>query len=589
MPVNSWCTNPTMGVSTDKTWADVLLAKYTELKKIRESKTLKLNPSPLLKSEIVVDGETVPFNFRYYQSIGVYHMLVMDRMVLGDATGIGKTIEIIGTFAYLWLKEPDNKAIVVTPKSALWQWASEIERFMVGVRPIVASGSPENRKKAYEEFVNAPIGPGHPKVVLLLNYALLIRDWDAGGFRPTNAKGKPDPYQPVQPGLLDSLTSKIPNLWVVFDEAATFKNQRTKTWQICKFLSEKAIRVYGLTATPLKNDLIEGFAIFKVIQPKIFTTVSKFMDSYCKVHLQSVPGTRRKIPIIVGYKNLEDFRNRIDPFYLGRAKHEVSSELPQLITKEVVCELTPAELSKYDEALTGLLELGDGEIKDYQESKAMASLIYCQEIVNSLHLLKFEDIKSSAKESMLLDLLENELSQERVIIYTRFEKFVTRMTTLLTDAGIKSVRITGKEDDKPRKHAQETFQNHQSDTKVIFITDAGSEAINLQAASAMIFMDAPWSWGNYVQLLGRPIRIGSKHQNVVVYHLVAVRPGKTDKQRRTIDHHVLEMLRSKKDFVTSILGESAVGALDFQKEKKSSRDLIDRMKNDIVVKGKNVQ
>ena len=151
-----------------------------------------------------------------------------------------------------------------------------------------------------------------------------------------------------------------------------------------------------------------------------------------------------------------------------------------------------------------------------------------------------------------------------------------RLQHILAEAKIKSVRITGKEKDTVRRANQEVFQNLESDTKVIFITDAGSEAINLQAASAMVFYDAPWSWGNYVQLLGRPIRIGSPHQHIVCYHLVAERPREKKKDRKTIDHHVLALLQSKKHLIDRVLGEAAVGALDFDKG-SSTKDLVRKL------------
>ena len=393
---------------------------------------------------------------------------------------------------------------------------------------------------------------------------------------------------------MDGLTQKISKLTVAFDEAASFKNVKTKTWAICHSLSVRSNRCYGLTATPIKNRLEELFAIYKVIQPSLFSTKTKYLDTYCHVKLQHVPGGR-KIPVVVGYKNLEQLRRVIDPFYLGRAKHEVSKELPRLITKEVPCELSRVEELKYSEALSGILRLGDGELKDYSETKAMASLIYCQEIVNSLTLLKYHEGDAideyamdedphkvgatSAKEAALLELLTGELEDEKVIVYSRFEKFVTRLVGLLKEADIKSFRITGKEKDKDREVSKLAFQDpKQTKIRVIFITDAGSESINLHAASSLVCMDAPWSYGTYLQLLGRPVRIGSVHESVNVYHLVTFRSGKTAKQRKTIDRHVLEQLNSKKALADAVLGETAQGALDFQKT-SPSKELLFRLRD----------
>lgn len=545
------------------------LAKvHEELKTIRKRDDLTIKPCPYLKESL---------KLRYYQIQGLYHLLMMKRFLLGDSTGTGKTIIILAALAYLWPKETDNKVVIITPKSALLQWAGEIQKFTKGVRPIVARGTAEERKKAYLDFLNAPTGPDAEKVVLLINYSILVRDWDVGANRPLLPNGKPDLKASVSPGLLDEITSKIKQLCVVFDESHAFKNTSTKTWQTCRFLADKAHRCYGMTATLLKNRLEEGFSIYKVIVPDLFRNKTSFMDDYCVVRLQSVGGGR-KIPMVVGYRNLEQFRARIDPFYLGRQKHEISSELPKLVTKEIVCELSAAEDKKYAEALTGILELGDGEVKDYEQNKTLTALIYCQQVVNSLSLLKFkggdelgnehyEDIVSvkeqSSKETALLDLLTEELDDEKVIVYTRFASLVPRLQDLLKKQKVKSVAITGKVKDTDRRKAQEAFQDLESDTKVVIITDAGAESINLQAASAIVFFDAPWSWGNYVQLLGRPIRIGSIHTTVLAYHLIAERPAQRAKDRKTIDQHTLDTLRSKKDLVDKILGEAAQGALDF--------------------------
>jgi len=183
-----------------------------------------------------------------------------------------------------------------------------------------------------------------------------------------------------------------------------------------------------------------------------------------------------------------------------------------------------------------------------------------------------------SKEQAMLNLLTEEFDGEKVIVYTRFASLVPRLQELCTKAKIKSTAITGQvkdtEKNPARQKAMKAFQDPKSKTRVIFITDAGSESINLQAASAMIFFDAPWSWGNYVQLLGRPIRIGSPHQHVVAIQLVAERPRETKKDRKSIDHYTLAMLQKKKGLVDKVLGESAVGALDFDSGMSFTKELV---------------
>jgi len=490
------------------------------------------------------------------------------------------TLQAIGALCYIWERDPTMKVMVVCPKSAIGQWASEIDKFSIGIKYFIASGTLDQRKEAYSAWFRHT-GPG----VLVVNYHGVVRDWDQGITKEPPPVGAKKGTQAVAGlGFLDKLTSGIPRLTVIFDEITACKNPTTKTHQTCKFLSGKAKRVWGLTATLLQNHLMEGFGIYKVIRPETFGTKNAFLNVYCVTEMQRIKGGG-KVPIVVGYKNLQHFRQTIDPFFYGRAKQDVSTELPALTTREVVCELSKVEERKYAEALGGLLELGDGELRDYKDTKQLTSLIYIQEICNSLSLLKFEEGGGSdfegrsSKEAALVELLSEEFDGEKVIVYTRFASHIPRLQAILTKEGIKSVSISGSQSGKNRKSAQDQFQDLSSKVRVVIITDAGSEAINLQAASAMILFDSPWSWGRYVQLLGRMIRIGSPHPRVLAVHLITRRPGLSGKKAETIDSKVVQKLRRKKGLIDQVIGEAAAGALKFDRSENDIKDLLQSLRD----------
>ena len=81
----------------------------------------------------------------------------------------------------------------------------------------------------------------------------------------------------------------------------------------------------------------------------------------------------------------------------------------------------------------------------------------------------------------------------------------------------------------------------------------GAEAINLQAAKAIIFYDTPWSAGDYIQLLGRMIRIGSIHDRCYALHLVA---------EGTIDDRVIKVMWNKMNLIEKVLGKRIKGETD---------------------------
>lgn len=525
---------------------------YEKLKKVRASKDVTLKPCSFLKEGV---------QLRTYQTVGVYHLHTVPRMVLGDSMGLGKTLMAIAAMGYSLDKDPMTPIMILAPKSALYQWAGEIDKFTTGIRSFVVSGSKAQRAKTYRRYQDR-MEPG----VLIMTYDSVVNDWSAGSEIKIEGKKRT-----LTRGLLDSFTLDLQGLIVVADEASALKNPSSQRWQRVKLLAERASKVWALTATLLKNNLMEGFGIYKLLLPDLLGTKTNFMDNYC--HTRRIRVGSREVPIVTGYKNLDGFRDRIDPYFLGRQKHEVSSELPTLITKEHTFTLSQVEDDKYQEALQGILELGTGEVKDYSETAALTSLLYAQKIVDSLTLIGYSDEPEYSKERELLELLTGEYEDAKVIVYTRFESHVDRLTQLCEQAKITVTRITGKVSSKDREKAKEDFQA--GDTRVIFITDAATEAVNLQQAEAMIFYNSPWSYGGLLQALGRMIRIGSPHRGVVATHLVAQRPG----GKKTIDNHVLKLLASKKGLIEQVLGVSTQGALEFKKVSDSKELLLEILRD----------
>ena len=448
------------------------------------------------------------------------------------------TLQSVTALCFLWDRNPDLKAIVLTSKSAVEQWAGEFEKFTYGVKAFVCRGSPAQRAKIRYKFQNTS-GP----TVLVMGYSSAkqdfseLQDWE--GFV------------------------------LITDEATAYKNHATQTHQVCKYLSSKASRTWALTATLIKNNLVEGWGIYNVVVPGLFGTHNAFLMDYCITRMMQVPGSRRQVPMIVGYrpKDVAAFRQMIDPYFLGRPKFEVASELPPLITRHVKVDMSAFQQEKYDEALQGLLNVGiteapppdkeanvtvdaNGKMQEEKEVTKLTAVTYCQQIVNHPGLIGFPD-EGSAKLEALLDLVgDGEFAGEKVIVFTRFRKMVDIIMPALKKAGVKAVRITGSEDEKGRKASQDAFQKPDGDTRVVVITTAAAEAINLQAAKLIVFYDTPWSAGDYIQLLGRMIRIGSIHDRCYALHIVA---------RGTIDDRVATVLAKKMGLVEAVLGKRIKG------------------------------
>lgn len=430
------------------------------------------------------------------------------------------TLESIGALAYLWEKNPDQKVLVLTTKSAVKQWLGEFKKFTKGVTVVICKGTPDKRHKILAAFQKLK-GP----CVLLMGYRTAVSDFSH--------------IQTWKDHIL------------IADEATAFKNHKTQVHQVVRHLADQAARVWGLTATIIKNHLVEGYGIYKVIQPDLFGSHSGFVANFCVTRLQPIK-RGRKIPVIIGYRKgqIAAFRNLIDPYFLGRAKFEVASELPVLTTQKVMVTMSPEQEEAYAEALSGVLQVGTtlGTIEEKEITK-LTAVTYCQEIANHLGLV--DRIGGSDKLDTLVDLVTTgDFAGEKVIVFTRFRKMVDIAIPVLTKEGIHCVRITGTETEDQREEAKQKFLNLKSNVNVIFITAAGSESINLQVAAALIFYDTPWSAGDYLQIIGRMIRIGSVHDRVHALHLVA---------EHTIDQRVMEVLGRKLRLIEAVIGKRVKG------------------------------
>jgi SNF2 family DNA or RNA helicase len=545
-------------------------SNYDQLKKVRASSSVELKPNPFVKSSV---------KLRPYQTVGALNMLLLKYFILGDDPGLGKTLQTLVAFAIAKSFNPNLQMIVFTMKSAKKQWAREVTKFTDGISCHVLSNSYRSkvqkktltgfasRQAQYEEQIGTDI--------FVCGYYPLMTE----PYKLREARGE--------------------NLMVVFDECQMLKNPKSKTHVGAEAFIERVSMIYGLTATPIKNRLVEFYYIFRIVMPKLMPKITHFKDEFCIQELKFVPqkgGEPRMMKEVTGYKNLDHFREVIAPYFFRRSADDVGAELPSIISRRIEFNMTPSQQKLYSEALAGVVyerkvrqrylelkekvegieasgqevptkvqEMFDSLNEKYQDILAgdflkknkNSALAFCQLIANGPKWLGPDEEGDSGKEEAFDDLFEGELSGQKVIVYTRFKSGIHRLEAILAKKGIKSVRVSGDENDKQREKAMEVFQDPDSDVDVIFITDAGSAAINLQISGILMLYDSPWTWGDLVQIIGRARRIGSVHEFVRVYHMVAL---------NTIDQRVLSVLFGKKDLVNQAVGQQAKGILEFEGE-----------------------
>jgi intein/homing endonuclease len=360
-------------------------------------------------------------------------------------------------------------------------------------------------------------------------------------------------------------------LYITDDYLVTHNSVGGSHRYLVQALQKQCGWVWALTATVIKNDLSEFYSIASAIGIRPFGYMRDFEEEFCIFYDQYIGGGR-SIKTLKGYQNVAKFKAGIRPFFYGRSQAQVKEPLPKLTTiyhrvdlndEQAKLLLTDIPQGKFVLPPTFVEHNGEMYLRERDVNNNMTMLSVYQLVANHPGLLDRSNIKDfyskklSPKEECLLDMLDGDYRGEKIIVYTKYRSWIDRLEKITKDGHFtdrKFLRITGNENEQERHEAKLKFQDPNSGYDLIVINAAGMEGINLQQAAHMILLDAPWSWGDLIQLVGRMIRMASPHSACTLHVLTA---------KGTIDEYTIETLKGKKGVFESILGEShSAGILD---------------------------
>ena len=162
---------------------------------------------------------------------------------------------------------------------------------------------------------------------------------------------------------------------------------------------------------------------------------------------------------------------------------------------------------------------------------------------------------STEKRVLLLDIILNGKSSDTdepllkkgVIVYIKFLDVIDRISEDLKLAGVEHLIITGKTSSKKRGEVEVEFKGN-PESKVVLISNAAGESLNLNATNEIILYDLPDGPGKYSQVIGRIARSFSHFEDAgrsFYIHYVIV--------DETLDEYKPILLSSKKQLEEDIL------------------------------------
>ena len=161
----------------------------------------------------------------------------------------------------------------------------------------------------------------------------------------------------------------------------------------------------------------------------------------------------------------------------------------------------------------------------------------------------------SAKLDDLIELLDGEVSTQRVLIFTKYRQCAVFASIKL--ARFKPYMIHGGVSLAQRDDIRRRFCSAGGLGRILIGTEAMARGLNLQDASVVVNLDLPWNHAKLRQRVGRVARIGQKSRSVLVISYVA-----EGFAYAPIDRYFLGLVRKKRDLSDRVYGEDSVDELD---------------------------
>jgi SNF2 family DNA or RNA helicase len=248
---------------------------------------------------------------------------------------------------------------------------------------------------------------------------------------------------------------------------------------------------------------------------------------------------------VIGHKNLDLLQELIANCSLRRLKSEVLDLPPKTYVKEYV-ELTNKQRALYD-------QVSEGIAAELNKLDHIPSIM--EEITINMRLRQISawpgmlstEVQESAKLDRLEELVEQIIAQgDKVVVFSTFKGTIAEAHRRLQKYN--PVIVTGDVSDYESNLAKETFQNN-PDVKVYIGTwQKCGTGITLTAASYLIFIDTPWTDGEFQQCADRIYRIGQSKPATIITLI----------SKDTYDERVQEILDRKEVLSGYLIDNEAI-------------------------------
>lgn len=284
------------------------------------------------------------------------------------------------------------------------------------------------------------------------------------------------------------------NTFLIIDEAHFFRTQikgnKGKSAQSAVDCAKKAGKILLLTATPIYNDPKDILNLVAMVKGKDPLTRKEFEE------------------IIDDNKEFSKYFGCIFSIF----KSPKSADYPSMKEENVEFVMDPKYYKEYRKIEK--TEVSDGVSNPWAFMSGLRTAT-----------LELEPCYKCEW------IMEKIMQGRKTVLFSSFvDKGINRMKEMFEEEGIDYVEVTGKMTQAKRNEAVEKFNDDNSDVKIMIISEAGGEGLDLKGVRDVIIMESGWNRAAEMQIIGRAVRYKShaklpqKERNVTVYYLMVVKP-----------------------------------------------------------------
>ena len=439
--------------------------------------------------------------------------------------GTGKSKVLLDNAAMLYDKGKINGLLIIAPKGVYKNWYdSEIPTHLpdhIFKKMVLWKTSDKSKKQ--QLLLNTLFETGSEFHILLMNVEAFSKG-DGAAFA----------YKFLS----------CHNAMIAIDESTTIKTPTSNRTKNILALRQHAKYRRILTGSPVTKSPLDLFSQCEFLDPWLLghTSYWTFKARYAVTRKIQVQG--RQVEIVVGYRNLGELSEKIQPFS-KRVLKDDCLDLPKKTFMKHVVEMTKEQKKVYKQMKEEAIAYLDGKV--LSSATVMTQLMRLHQITCGHFTPDDGEIKDLPCNRMteLMDILEN--VHGKAVIWSHYTHDVKRIIEEIKRVyGEDSVvDYFGQTTSEERSKNIKKFQNDDKCRFFVGTTHTGGYGITLTAASTMIYFSNGYDLEKRQQSEARIDRIGQTKPMTYIDII----------SEDTVDDRIVKALRSKINIANQIMGE----------------------------------